>query len=161
MKMPPTEWVKQIQAYDANLRVRWSHDKSKWVIEAKTEIRNPSLPPAFEWKNVGGIFAKVRIPETSDRYIGARDGYYQVLYFSKFNRAVMAALSATDNAPLATGERAKLADKSDEVAEKKAQREVDNHAEAFAKDVYDTMKVKTGETTHVGSTGNVSDGRWY
>ena len=65
-----------IAAYDRNIRVRWSHEKKKWVVEAPVKRSDLMIPPIkFVPTGVKGQYHERLLPELSDRRICYRDRF--------------------------------------------------------------------------------------
>ena len=86
-KTPPSGFVKQLKSFDKDLRVRWSCERRKWVIECKADRRGLYKPVKHESLSNGEIVERI-LPEKSDLYIGFHDGYYQVCYPGRLNDSV-------------------------------------------------------------------------
>lgn len=97
MRTPPAGFVRRLAAFNRDLRVRWSYERKKFVIECKVKDRRGLVRPVRFEETPSGIKERL-LPELSDRYIGWRDSCYAVFYVSKLNDAVFAQLAAGDMA---------------------------------------------------------------
>lgn len=96
-KHAPSWFVRRLAAFDRDLRVRWSYERKKFVIEHRAKDRRGLVRPVRYEEGPRGI-VEVLLPELSDKRIGWRDGYYAVFYFDKPNEAIFAALRKGDMA---------------------------------------------------------------
>jgi hypothetical protein len=96
-KTPPSGFVRRLHAFNPDLRVRWSYERKKFVVECKSRDRRGLVRPVRYEETPTGIKERL-LPELSDKRIGWRDGYYAIFYVSKLNDAVFAELAAGDMA---------------------------------------------------------------
>src|SRR4051812_13633803 len=74
MKTAPSYIVKEVKRIDPNLRIRWSRQRRKFVVERKTQRCYLPLPVKYK-KDAHGKITEIRCDIFSDRYIQYHDGY--------------------------------------------------------------------------------------
>ena len=81
LKTPPSHIVRMVKNYDSLLRVRWSREKGKFIVERKVMFRNPKyLPLPYRTKKDGyGREIKECLPANSDSYIQWHDSYAKII----------------------------------------------------------------------------------
>lgn len=77
--------VEALRRYDPGLRVRWSHEKQKWAVDApliKGGDTIEVLPPPVRYERVGegDQFVEHLLPEYSERKMQFKDQRYVVCY---------------------------------------------------------------------------------
>ena len=77
LKTPPSHIVETIKNFDPLLRVRWSREKGKFMVERKLKFRPP--PPTKTVRDGYGRETQVKLPEYSDRYIWWKEGYAKII----------------------------------------------------------------------------------
>jgi len=82
MRTPPLGFSRRLKAFDKNLRVRWSYERRKWILEGKAKDRRGLMKPIRFIQAAPGVFEERRIPELSDRYIQYHDCHYPIMYTS-------------------------------------------------------------------------------
>lgn len=142
MKTPLPGFVRTLKSYNKDLRVRWSFERQKWVVECKAD-RPEALPkPSRSYEDESGNIKEVILPEKSDRYIGYHDGYYPVYYLKDLTIRVLNQLAASDkhlfkdHSPMALARRVE-----EEEQKSEARKERWHQSESFAhsNEVYDYM----------------------
>lgn len=63
---PPKNYNRKLQAFDSQLRVRWSEDRERWLIERRAGYRRLDLNPASM---------------SRETYIQRRDGYFTLGFY--------------------------------------------------------------------------------
>ena len=86
----PSHIAEEIRRLDPDLRLRWSRQKRKFVVERKVD-RNLTPAPVKWFKEQGRIKFR-RLPEYSDRYIQYKDGYTGIFYCPVADRRIIWAL---------------------------------------------------------------------
>jgi hypothetical protein len=140
MKTPPAGFVRTLKSYNKDLRVRWSYEKKKWVIECKASDRRGLLRPVRAVKDGDNKIIERLMPEYSDRYIGYRDGYYAVCFIPELTVRALNSLAACDTQHFKSHES--LAQKVEEnEAKDEARKERWRQSESYAhsNEVYDYM----------------------
>lgn len=74
MKTAPSYIVEEVKRIDPNLRIRWSRQRRKFIVERKTMCCYLPLPIRHHKDEFGNVSIH-RCDETSDRYIQYHDGY--------------------------------------------------------------------------------------
>lgn len=144
-RTPPPHIVSELKRFDSQLRLRWSREKGKFVLERKVRSSHLNrLPLPVRWSNMGGVMTKVRVPEYSDRAIAYHDGYVEVLSVRRPTRKLFWFLYESDAARYRKNWM-----RDQEIAEevKEAQEKV-KHKETFADvggEAFDFIKYKGGE----------------
>ena len=86
----PKHIAEELKRYDNKLRVRWSHEKGKFVIERKVPwLLRWMLPRpiiARHYDNSTRRVVEVLAPGDSDRRIAYNDGYVEVCQASRLDR---------------------------------------------------------------------------
>lgn len=92
--------VEALQRYDPGLRVRWSHEKEKWAVDAKFDLPNPNVlpkPVKFFRVGAGDFWQEVLLPEYSERNIQYTDHTYVVCYAKKVDWPLLWAIVNRDS----------------------------------------------------------------
>lgn len=153
-KEPPRYVAEAIRRYDHKLRIRWSREKKKFVVERKVDVRSILIEPV---KTIGidenGKDIKVRCPEYSDRYIQYHDGYFKVIETPEASERLLNWLWESDALRHGKHYLAKL-----EEAEKK-RLDLEKRREAgYLQDVsgesYDFLQYRQGERVSFGGMKN-------
>jgi hypothetical protein len=130
------EWfLRELEAFDPHLRLRWSARRELWQLERKI-LRG--LHP-------GTIFCD----GWHDESIRARDGYILVASIppDRLTRAVFARLRASDLWSNGGWKRvADQLDAYDEIQEEKSWENFSSNVRDASKDVYEWMKIRDGRT---------------
>ncbi len=74
MKTAPSYIVEEVRRIDPNLRIRWSRQRKKFVVEIKTLRCYLPLPVKYK-KDAYGKIIETRCDVFSDRYIQYHDGF--------------------------------------------------------------------------------------
>ena len=131
----PKWFVRELNAFDPDMRLRWSRRLELWQLERK--VRR-SLHPGT-----------IKQSEWEDDYVRARDGYLLVASVPPraLHRSIFAKLRAADL--WSNGgwkEVADALDAWDEEDEKVKQEKFSEKAKRYASDLYDWVKVRDGRT---------------
>lgn len=94
-KTPSKNFVKQLKSIDKDLRVRWSYENNRWIIERKTPKVGIYLPIKYYKDEDGNLSYKI-LPEKSDRYIQYHDGYSGIYYCDSLDNRILEKLKMTD-----------------------------------------------------------------
>lgn len=94
-KTPQKWFVRALKSFDPDLRVRWSYEQNKFIIERKTDKRGLYMPVKYVVEN--NNIKEILLPEKSDRYIQYHDGYAGILYTDKLNESLLNYLKSIDN----------------------------------------------------------------
>lgn len=95
LRTPPKGFVKKLKSFDKDLRVRWSEEKNKWIIERKTP--KIGLYPPVKWYQLSdGTWTYKILPEKSDLYIQYHDGYAGILYANELDNRIFESLYNND-----------------------------------------------------------------
>lgn len=140
-KTPPVGFVRQLKGFDRNLRVRWSLEKNKWIIEHKASDRRALFAPVrMEMTHDGKIIEHV-LDSTHDRTIQWRDCYYGVVYVEKLDNRVIPAIAAMDTAHYRNGKAyAKAVEEREASSEQYADRKRHESLADYSADVYSYLK---------------------
>jgi hypothetical protein len=138
---PPAELVRELKAYDPELRVRWGVHQRLWIVERQMPPRHKQLlaERPNPWQSPKGL----------DLWDGWKEGYVHVLSVHP---------DLIRNTPLVMGEVAKgdmwraggqaaVNRRLDDLAaqeEREADRAVAHYTEAAAKETYDDLAWATG-----------------
>lgn len=145
---PPASLVKDLQNYDAALRLRWCRHRKVWAIERKLPKRHPALEQERPYEDT-------KAPARRDMLEGIREGYVPVLFVRPdpevFNWMVIReALRHRDMH--AWGSWEALNRRLDELAleeEREVDRMVDNFCETGAKDLHDRIQWDGGNRVSI------------
>ncbi len=90
--------VEALKRYDPGLRVRWSHEKKKWAVDAKFFLPNPNvLPKPVRFLEIGpDQWLETLLPEYSERNIQYRDHTYVVCWARKVDWPLLRAVASRD-----------------------------------------------------------------
>lgn len=138
-KSIPKWFERALKNIDSNLRVRWSYEKGKFIIEYKT-LRKYILPPVKYIVENGFVKEKL-LPELSDRYIQYKDGYYTVFYTDKLNEKVLAYIREIDT----WGNKKKLSEEVEKIEKKEEERkekEISEEIKAISREIWDYWNVR-------------------
>lgn len=157
MKHIPSWFSDRLRNYDRSLRVRWSLEKHKYVIEAKVlgNDRRFLLRPI---KLVNG--EQIVLPRDSDVSICYHDGYYPILSCSKLTNQVFYDLVDRDLKKFKySDDLQKHVLNKDIEQEDSHSRAISNSMEGLHNEVYDTIQRKLGNRT-VGTSSPCSNSNW-
>ncbi|HJQ65353.1 MAG TPA: hypothetical protein VJ816_03195 [Gemmatimonadales bacterium] len=128
---PDPSFVKDLQAYDAKLRVRWGRHTERWIIERKVPDRDPA------WRAERPINPFGTNKRAKDLWAGWREGYVCVMLVhpSLLNwRTVAPELAASDSQHAGSWEAlADRMDAADAAMEAERMRTVTNWSESASK----------------------------
>lgn len=96
MKTPPVGFVRSLKSFNKDLRVRWSFEKRKWIIEHAVSDRRALFTPVHMQMTADGKVIEHRLPALSDRAIQWRDMCYGILYVEKLDSRVIPILASMD-----------------------------------------------------------------
>ncbi|MBU6430250.1 MAG: hypothetical protein KGR26_14640, partial [Cyanobacteria bacterium REEB65] len=86
-RTPRPDWFgPALRRYDPKLRVRWSMERRRFVIEARAKSRLGIFRPVIRYKNDLGIIVEERLPELSERSIHWRDCVYPVTELERLDK---------------------------------------------------------------------------
>lgn len=91
--------VEALKRYDPGLRVRWSHEKKKWAIDAPYNIPNPNeiaKPVKFYRVGEGDHWLETLLPEYSERNFEYKDKRYVVAWAKKVTWSLLQAIANHD-----------------------------------------------------------------
>lgn len=141
MKTPPVGFVRSLKSFNRDLRVRWSFEKAKWIIEHKATDRRGCFTPVHMEMTYDGKIKEHRLPEHSDRYIQYHDCYYGVFYVDKLDSRIIPQLYAMDTAHYKNGkEFAKTVDQREADAEAYADKKKREYMMDYSTDVWSYLK---------------------
>lgn len=90
MKQVPNRILAELKRYDPALRLRWSREKRKFVLERKvlSGLRKYVIPEPIRWTetSIVGVFVKKNLDLFSERYIAWHEGYVPILEVGKLDR---------------------------------------------------------------------------
>lgn len=91
--------VAALQRYDPGLRVRWSHEKGKWAVDAPYGNGPVALPPPVRYERIGDTnqYVEHLMPEYSERYIGFKDRRYVVCFAKTVDWPLFSAIVQRDS----------------------------------------------------------------
>lgn len=93
--------VAALKRYDPGLRVRWSHERKRWAVDAPyAEQTAPAAIPApvrFERIEDGSHWVARLLPEYSERNIQYRDRRYVVCWATRLTRDLVGAIARRDS----------------------------------------------------------------
>ena len=131
---PPYSVVRDLAAYDMDLRLRWSTRREVWMVEKKLPIRHPSVE-----KERPNLIGKSAVSQ--DLFDAARDGYVHILsvHPSLLNsEVILGALRSTDlNFHGSWAAINRRLDEAQEAEDKRLDRELDTFVEAGSRSIYD------------------------
>ena len=142
-KEVPFHIADTIKRIDPLLRLRWSLEKKKFVLERKVDNRFLPKPVVYKKDQFRGI-VEVKCSEDSERYISWHDGYIPVLEVKKLDRRLMQTLYFSD----AYRARTNYIREFEESERKKEEREEMKGREAIRDltgEVYDHLLYRQGE----------------
>lgn len=143
MKTPPVSFVRSLKSFNKDLRVRWSYEKRKWVIEHKAADRRACFTPVKMEMLPDGKFVEHVMPHLSDRWIQYRDCYYGVLYASELDNRVIPILASMDTAHYRNGKAyAKHVENREASEEAYIDRKKRESLADYSTDVYSYLKVR-------------------
>jgi hypothetical protein len=143
---PPYSVVRDLAAYDKDLRLRWSTRRDLWMVEKKLEMRHPSVE-----KERPNLIGKSAVSQ--DLFDAARDGYVHILDIHPSllrSEIILGALRSTDLN--FHGSWAAINRRLDEIqaAEDAAlDRQLDTFVEAGSREIYDRDQVLGGRKIYV------------
>lgn len=133
-KTPPKWFVRALKSFDPDLRVRWSYENKKFIIERKTDKRGLYKPVKYIIDKDG--VKEVLLPEKSDRYIQYHDGYAGILYTNKLNENLLNHLKSID-----TWSKNKsldeLVSEYEHKEKEKKEKKVKDEINAFSREIWD------------------------
>ena len=140
MRTAPPEFVRDLTAYDRELRVRWGHHRGLWIIEARMPERLLALLAGRPnpWKSPRGL----------DLYDGWKDGYDHVMTVHRdllHWSYIEPRLAAADKFRRDRLEDAnRRLDEIQEAADKAADRKTANWLEDATNEAYDALQWRLG-----------------
>ncbi len=141
MKTPTVSFIKSLRSYNKDLRVRWSYERRKWVIEHKAmDKRSLFTPVRMEMTQDGRIIEHI-MPRLSDRFIQYHDSYYGVVYTKSLDNRVIPAIAAMDTAHFKSGKAyAKSVEEGEAQVEAFEDRKKSEDLAGHSNDVYNYLK---------------------
>lgn len=103
MKTPPVGFVRSLKNFNPDLRVRWSLEKKKWIIEHMVSDRRALFVPARLEMTPDGKVIEHILDDSHDRKIQWRDKCYGILYVEKLDNRVIPILASMDTAHYKNG----------------------------------------------------------
>ncbi len=91
--------VEALRRYDSGLRVRWSHEKKQWAVDAPFNLPNPNVipkPVKFYRIGSGDHWVETLLPEYSERNIQYKDRRYVVCWVKRLTPALVPAIARRD-----------------------------------------------------------------
>jgi len=141
MKTPPVGFVRTLKAYNRDLRIRWSYERAKWIVEHKAPDRRAVFVPVRMEMTCDGKILEHRLPEKSDRYIQYHDCYYPVCYLNRLNVGVIGYLASIDTAHFKNAKAyARSVDEGEAHAEAHEDRKKREDMAGHSNDVYGYLK---------------------
>lgn len=141
MKTPPVGFVRSLKSFNKDLRVRWSFEKKKWIIEHKAADRRGIFKPVRMAMTQDGRIVEHVMPWHSDRAFQWRDCCYGVLYADRLDNRIIPILASMDTAHYKTAKAyARHVDSREAAAE--AHKEKKKHEELadYSSDIYSYLK---------------------
>jgi hypothetical protein len=161
-KVAPRHIVEELQRYDPLLRIRWSKQRRKWVVERK--IYNTSgyirhslkekflgLPVRFLPSHIPGYEPYQIESIDSEAYIQYRDGYTTVAVYDVLDRRVILEVLGGDAwkfGDYGKRYRAHETDRQQKEQERKKRKEFERTWDK-SKQIYDDLSWQTGRTISV------------
>lgn len=140
MEKKPQKWFqKALKSLDKDLRVRWSFEHKKFIIERKCPKEGLYLPVKYVEEN-GKLVEKI-MPEKSDRYIQYHDGYAGIMYVDKLNESVLNKLKAIDMWENG-GNLNKLVEIEEKKREEKKEAEISDEIRTMSREIWDYWNVR-------------------
>ncbi len=140
MPSVPTYVQSEVKRYDRLLRLRWSREKKKFILERKVPRWVAHKPIRYTEKLERGW---VRLPEASDKSIGYREGYIAVAYFGRLNQSLLPWLWHNDM--VARNLTAKRIEELEAKYEAEAEARRMDDVNYMGGEAWDTMKHQAGE----------------
>lgn len=138
---PDQSFVRDLQAFDSKLRVRWARHSERWFVERKLDSRHPQLVSEQPAPDSAGAVAK-------DLYEGWQQGYVHVVTVRPQDlhwQVVREHLAKYDAWRM--GGMTKIADQleaQDETKEASQDRHIDNRVEDMTDDAYEMIAWRSG-----------------
>lgn len=91
--------VEALARYDPGLRVRWSHEKRKWAVDAPLQrVDERWCPPPVRWResSVNGVWVQDLLPEYCERHIQHHDRRYVICWAQSVTWRLFFAMAASD-----------------------------------------------------------------
>jgi hypothetical protein len=135
----PNHVKNRLKNIDPGLRIRWSYERRKWVLEHKSPTRDALFKPVRIESLPDGQIREHRLPELSDRYIQYRDCYYPVAYLRKIDERIFEYLH---NADMAGKDLAKHVEQVEAKEAAIKARERNNEMESVASEAFSNLKFR-------------------
>lgn len=151
MMSPPTHVVEEVKRIDRDLRIRWSLEKRKFVVEKKIDPQYKYLlPKPIVYRRDGyGKVIEVKLPEDSERYISYHDGYLPVLTVSKADSRLPKILRMHDAQRVGLKVALRQMDERERKKEEAEERRDAELIKDIAGESYDTLHWRQGERSFV------------
>lgn len=91
--------IEALRRYDPGLRVRWSHEKKCWAVDAPFTHPNPNvIPKPIKFQRIGNgdYWIETLLPEYSERNIQYRDRRYVVCWAKRVTHRLLDAIVKRD-----------------------------------------------------------------
>ena len=134
-----------IASYDRNIRVRWSHEKEKWVVEAPVKRSDLMIPPiTFVPIGIKGQYYEKLLPELSDRRICYRDRFDPLFWCRTLTWEAFEVLVKSDTHRFKSREDfLRYTDKEQAKREMESQVEIDDYNRDVSEQAQDKYKFLT------------------
>lgn len=138
-----------VKNYDPRLRLRWSKERKRFVLEIKATRAKPPNP-VFYRPDGNKRLIPMRVPVLSDRYIQHRDGYLPILEATKIDLRLLRVLRETDMHRRGAAAVRDMEEKQlrEEAAERAKE---DAFVNDMSKDAFDTLQCLQGEKVYLGA----------